>query len=185
MVKSKLEERIQRCKKRPTVLGARIVLANHLINSALWYLLTLWGGRPEELVEMQRQVINFIWDGHHSERRRYRVDATTICRPKEEGGLGLIYIPAQRRALAGRFFLWLLQDHKDNNPLRKLLQHYVRDHSYQRWGERNLTWIFMEGHPKSKLGSQVWRNMCACWKVNKEQLKPKAPAHLEEWLGLP
>jgi hypothetical protein len=67
MVKAKLEERIPRCKKRPTVLVARIVLANHFIDSSLWYLLTLWGGRPEELVEMQRQVVNFVWDGHHSE----------------------------------------------------------------------------------------------------------------------
>jgi hypothetical protein len=97
----------------------------------------------------------------------------------------LISIPDQTRALAGRFFLWLLQENTAGNPLRELLQYYVKQMSLQKWGTKDYTWIFAKGHPRGVQGSKVWQNMCANWKVLKERLVPKLPDNSKEWEELP
>jgi hypothetical protein len=44
LVKDELEEKPQKLRQNPISLAAQITLANHLILSSMWYVLTLWPG---------------------------------------------------------------------------------------------------------------------------------------------
>jgi hypothetical protein len=70
---------------------------------------------------MQKDINQSVRAGQTLEKKQHRVDAATICKSKHEGGLGLISIFGQARALSGRFFTWLLQEDTSANPLRELL----------------------------------------------------------------
>jgi hypothetical protein len=122
LVTEKLEAKLEASRKNPMNLVARMVVINHLLLSSVWYWLTLWPGTLGELSKLQTKVVKFLWAGQKL-TARHRVDAKTICRPKQEGGLGLLNIPAQTAALSGRILLWALAEPIPQNLLRDLLRH--------------------------------------------------------------
>jgi hypothetical protein len=122
MVTEKLESKLQVSRKNPMNLAARVVVANHLLLSSIWYWLTLWPGTLGELSKLQTKVVKFIWAGQKL-TARHRVDAATLCRPKHEGGLRLLSIPAETAALSGKILLWALHEPVSRNILRDLLRY--------------------------------------------------------------
>lgn len=50
---------------------------------------------------MDREIANFIWSGKE-DGQRPRVDRTIIHRPKEEGGLALIFVIDWTMAFVGK-----------------------------------------------------------------------------------
>jgi hypothetical protein len=124
LLEDKLEVNLKNSKKNPASLIARVTIVIHLIDASLWFLLTLWPGDMKTLEQMQNKVTKFVWAAKKS-KARHRISFSTICRPKREGGLGLISIPAQTRALSGRFIIWALQETEENHPLRMLIRHYL------------------------------------------------------------
>jgi hypothetical protein len=58
--------------------------------------------------------------------------------------LGLLSIPTQTAALAGRIMLWAVQDGRTEDVLRELLQHYIREKSQEHWGIADFTWMFVK-----------------------------------------
>jgi hypothetical protein len=165
----RLEERLAKGRYKFTSLIGRVVIANHLILSSLWYLLTLWSGNPKELEQMQAQILRFVWGGEDKQTRN-RVDKATIFRSKAEGGLGLISIVSQTRALSGRIVMWALHMNRPPNLLRDLLQLYIRDLSERRWGKKDLTWAFTPCRAQTAYGSPVWHAIAASWSISKESL---------------
>jgi hypothetical protein len=143
MLKLKLEEKLAQSRSNLASLGARIIISNHLIVASLWYKLTLWMGKAKDLHTMQAQVTKFIWGGART-TARHRVDLHTICRPKMEGGLGLLAIPTQTASLSARFMLWAVHEDKQPNLLRDILRHYLREMSAKKWGTHDFTWL-LEG----------------------------------------
>lgn len=119
-VTSRLQQDLSRWRKRPTSLMGRVTIVNHLILSKLWYTLTVWTGSMWTLENLQRAVVQFIWQGQNPWGRS-RVNLETLIKPKSDGGLGLISIPHQVRALAGGFITWALLE--GAHPLRCILQH--------------------------------------------------------------
>lgn len=82
----------------PLSLTGRILVANHLIASRLWYTLTLLSVSVASLMAIQKIVTSFVWGGG-DHRARHRVQLQLICLPKHEGGLGLVDITYQAFAL--------------------------------------------------------------------------------------
>lgn len=145
-VVSKLDNRITKLKARHLTLAARVVTANSLLLGSIWYMLTVWAGEKGFLRMLQKKLDDFVWAG----RARVRRSATAL--PKAEGGLNLLDVESQLRALAGKFMIWLLGD--GPHILRSILSSHIMKASWKRWGLRDLSWLV------SKCGSisiEGWR----------------------------
>lgn len=114
---------------------------------------------------------------------RHWVSDETLSKPRSRGGLGLISIPAQARALAGLFVLWATQE--GEQPLRQLLQVRIHALSADRWNTHNYAWIVNQCNTIPHQGSAVWTNICLAWNSLKRSIKPRLPDCPESWNDIP
>jgi hypothetical protein len=140
-VTAKLEAKLAIAKNNPYNLIVRKVIANHLIDSSLWYWLTLWNGLEKDLHAMQRRVVKFVWAGQ-KDTARHRVDHQTLCKPLHQRGLGLLSIPEQTKALSAWLLTWALHESAEPNILQQLMQHHLKLMSWEKWGIGDYTWMF-------------------------------------------
>jgi hypothetical protein len=95
---STLKTRLNKWNVFPLTLQGKIVVANHLVLSGLWYVLTLCAIEPARLKLLQKLIVAFVW-GARVERVRHKVSADILMLPKSQGGLGLLDISIQARTL--------------------------------------------------------------------------------------
>lgn len=177
MMLSKLESKLSKLRHCCLTLAARVVVANGLVLSCLWFLLMMWAGKVQFLKKLQGLVDNFIWTG------RSRVTRLVTTLPKSEGGLGLISIIDQHKALSGSIMIWVTLP--GPHPLRCILQVHISQLSTKRWGTSDLSWLVTNcGHLQTK-GSSTWRGLCHNWESLWPLLLPQRPANIEEWRALP
>lgn len=176
-VHTRITNRICKLKKHQLSLAGRITAANSLILSTIWYVLTLWARDLSFLKKLQTLVEAFVWAG------RSRVCQATATQYKSRGGLGLIMITEQYRAIAGNLFMWVLG--QETHPLRHILSSHLWDLSQRKWGVADFTWVVSKGGGKKSLGSPVWRNICLAWSSLKSLLTEATPRNAEEWGLLP
>lgn len=174
----KVDTRLEKMSTRHLSLSARVTVANGLILSSLWYILTLWSGDLEFFNKIQKKIADFVWAG------RPRVDRGTITQSKAHGGLGLISIVEQYRALAGGIMVWTLGPDLQH-PLRRILREHLMDLSVRKWGTPDLTWVVTPGGSSESKGSPAWRNVCKAWGSLKPLLRKVEPKNIEEWRLLP
>lgn len=103
-------------------LQGRVLAANHLISSALWYDLILFAHDSAKMQKIQAIIISFIW-GRSLARARPRVQASLIALHKLKDRLGIIAIETQAKALCFKLFLWSFQC--GNHPLQRLIRKQV------------------------------------------------------------
>lgn len=60
---TKLDQKLHKYRNCHLSLAARILVANSLIQSSLWYLLYMWAGDNKFLALLQKRVDRFIWGG--------------------------------------------------------------------------------------------------------------------------
>lgn len=164
-------------KGKHLALAARVTVANGLIVSAIWYTVTLWAGDLSFLLKLQRKIEAYVWAG------RSRVDRNTLSQGKAKGGLGLLSIMEQYRAMSGNLMLWTLGP--DDHPLRVILRSHIHDLSRRKWGNSDLSWVVTKGGSSESLGSPPWRNICKAWSSLKPFLRKLEPRNSEEWQQLP
>lgn len=84
-----IDERLAYAKQKKLSLMARVVIINHWILGAIWFILSLWVGDKEQLKAIETCITKFLW-ADQKETARHRVDADTITHPKSKGGLEAI-----------------------------------------------------------------------------------------------
>lgn len=176
-VTNKVSSCINKHRGRHLSLAARIVVANSLILTTLWYLLTLWARKLSFFAKIQCQLDTFVWAG------RARVNRNTGTQRKCMGGLGLLSVEEQYRAIAGNFMIWLLGT--GDHLLRDILCTHIRDLSANKWGYSDLTWMVTKGGGRNPGGSTPWQNICKAWEKLKPRLSTRKPCNLMEWAQLP
>lgn len=119
IVQGKLSSSIAKYRDKHLSLSARVVVANSLILSTLWYLLTLWAGDLAFLTKLQKQIDLFVWAG------KSRVNRQTATQCKTRGGLGLFLVEEQFRAIAGNLMIWLLGP--GDHLLREILCGHIKE----------------------------------------------------------
>lgn len=181
LVHTPISTSISKLEKRQLSLVGRILAANSLILSTIWYVLTLWAGDLAFLTKLQRLIETFVWVG------RSRVNRDTITQSKHNGGLGLILIieryRARDRAIAGNMMIWVMG--QENHPLRLILRSHIKGLSMAKWGNHDFTWMMTQGGGHGSQGSAVWRNLCKAWSSLKPLLLKSTPRNAEEWGLLP
>jgi hypothetical protein len=71
-VKTTLDKILDKSKMNPTLMPSSMVITKQLMQSSLWYLLTLWPGSDAELKEIDRRIVRFLWAGQ-KETAQHRV----------------------------------------------------------------------------------------------------------------
>jgi hypothetical protein len=99
----KLQHQLTKWGSLPLTLQGKVVVANHLILSGLWYVLTLNALNSKRLQRLQSLVVAFIWGSRYL-RGRHRISKEIILLPCDLGGLGLLDLAQQANALDQRIF---------------------------------------------------------------------------------
>lgn len=176
-LQDKIAAKLEKVKKRHLTLAGRVLVANSLILSSLWYFVAIWAGNFGFFNQMQRMIESFFWAG------RNRVARNTITQPVGKEGLGLLLIAEQYRAMVGNLLIWILGS--EFHPLRCILGSHIRDLSVRKWGIANYTWVVAAGGRGASLGSVAWKNFCKAWAFLKSFMRCREPRNILEWRLLP
>lgn len=128
-------------------IGGRITLIKSVLASMPLYFMSISHmpkGVKADLDKIQR---NFLWGGSEGRKKLHWVDWNTVCKHKSEGGLGIIDLEIQNRALLTK---WIWQYSKEQGSLwRAVIQ--------ERNGGRPLE---LTPHVrKCRMTSKMWKNI--------------------------
>lgn len=171
-VMTKIDTKLAKVKGKHLALAARVTVANGLILSSIWYIVTLWAGDMSFLHKVQRKIEAYVWSG------RPRVDRNTISQCKARGGLGLLSVTEQYHAMSGSLMLWTLGP--EIHPLRLILLSHIRDLCKRKWGVADLSWVLSKGGSSESLGSRPWQNICKAWGSLKTFIRKSVPRNVDE-----
>lgn len=82
-IQSKLVKSLAKLKLRHLSLAGRVMVANGLIMSSIWYFITLWASELSFFTKLQGLIESYVWAG------RSRVSRGTVTQPKACGGFGV------------------------------------------------------------------------------------------------
>jgi hypothetical protein len=100
-LKTKLAERIQQAKLSPYAYSERKTIISQLFQAGLWYVMALWGGKDEDIKELESMMLSFLWAGQKASAHP-RVGLPYLVQPTSKGGLGLIALQPQIECLSGK-----------------------------------------------------------------------------------
>lgn len=129
------------------------------------------------LQKIQKQIDQFVWNG------KPRVDRQTVTQSKAKGGLGLLSVQEQYRAIVGNLMLWIMGP--GSHPLQIILRSHIGALSEKKWGIPDLAWLVTRGNCREVRGSAPWRNICQAWVSLKPLLPALPPQNFTEWKALP
>lgn len=149
-------------------------MINHVILSALWYILSLWVGNDKELKELEKIIAHFLWFGQlemmaqgQSINNRSpswpRSAWTNFHTPSGKG-------PCRKNHLMGYlgWIPWSLAAHA--------LQGFC-GMSLCKWGLDDFSWIFSLCNTLPCEASLVVNQLCIAWNWSKRHLIHRAPAN--------
>lgn len=121
----KLRKRLSLWQGRHLSMGGRVTLINSVLNSIPLYYLSFYKAPKvviKSLIKIQR---NFLWGINEVDRGMYWVAWDKICKPKEEGGLGVKNIELFNVALLAKWKWRILSE--EDAPWWDLLSHRYGD----------------------------------------------------------
>jgi hypothetical protein len=119
-VEACLQKRLSSWKGKLLSLGGRLVLINSVLTNMVLYMISFFQIPKGVLNRLDYFRSRFFWQGD-SEKKKYRLTRwNIICRPKDQGGLGVHDLEVKNRALLGKWLSRLLtEDGIWQNILRK------------------------------------------------------------------
>ena len=110
MVEERLQARLNRWKVKLLSLGGRLVLINSVLSNMVLYMISFFQLPKGVLNKLDYFRSRFFWQGD-SEKRKYRLAKwSVVCRPKDQGGLGVHDLEVKNRALLGKWLFKLLTE---------------------------------------------------------------------------
>lgn len=178
----KLERGLQQLRINPRSLIGRATAINNLILSSLWFAIALWVGSDEDLWAFEKEITRFLWFGQ-GRGKWYCVAKFIIYLLKQEGGLGVLSIQQQRRALVGKFILWAMRPRL--HPLQCILWASIQWLSLKKWGLEGYSWVFLPCHMLLAKGSNIWMSLCKLWNCIKKSITPATLTNHQEIQRVP
>ncbi|XP_074283636.1 uncharacterized protein LOC141608172 [Silene latifolia] len=126
--------------------AGRLVIVKSVLNSLHSYWASMFVIPKGIIKNIEAVCRNFLWDNSADYRRTPLVGWDTICRPKDEGGLGLKDQESWNKAMVGRLVDWV-STQRDSIWVHWVQNNYLKG---QEW---------MEYKPSSN-SSWVWRRIC-------------------------
>jgi hypothetical protein len=109
-VEVRIQKRLSSWKGKLLSLGGRLVLINSVLTNMVLYMVSFFQLPKGILHRLDYYRSRFFWQGD-SEKRKYRLTKWNIvCRPKDQGGLGVHDLEVKNRALLGKWLARLLTE---------------------------------------------------------------------------
>ncbi|XP_058758239.1 uncharacterized protein LOC131631463 [Vicia villosa] len=96
-------------------VAGRVVLINSMLNSIPIYSLSLYKAPSKVLHEIHTIQSKFLWSGGDRKRSVHWVSWDTVCKTREEGGLGVKNVEIMNAALLSKWKWRILLDHEAEN----------------------------------------------------------------------
>lgn len=113
----------------------------------------------EKCEEINTSLRTFFWKGTQNKKRMALVAQDKICRPNEEGGLGLKNIKEQSKALGDRL-IWRMYSNPNLKWVKILRKKYLK--------VMDSTSLFRMANPPR--GFRIWNFMMNCRKLIMDKL---------------
>jgi hypothetical protein len=101
-------------------LIGKILVANQVLLSSMWYLVACWNPNPRTCNQIRRVVRNFIWGGKASNTRA-EVKWDSLSLPLSSGGLGIIDPKAQSETPLAKLLVRSFAPRRE--PWEEILRH--------------------------------------------------------------
>ena len=120
---TKCERKLARWRQRHLSFGGRVTLINSVLTSILIYFFSFFRVPKQVVDKLVRLQRNFLWGGTPEQNKIAWIRWDTVCKPKEEGGLGVKDITAFNTSLLGKW-KWDLFQNKEETWARVLQSKY-------------------------------------------------------------
>ena len=122
--KDRFERKLSTWKDKLLSYGGRLTLINSVLSNLSVYMLSFFEIRKEVLKKLNFYRSRFFWqgDGH---KKKYKLSKWDIlCRPKEQGGLGIMDLEIQNKCLLSK---WLFKLTNEDDIWQQILRNkYLR-----------------------------------------------------------
>jgi hypothetical protein len=120
IVEERLQKRLSSWKGNLLSLGGRLVLINAVLTNLVLYMISFFQLPKGILHRLDYLRSRFFWQGD-SEKKKYRLTKwNVVCRPKDQGGLGIHDLELKNKALLGKWLArFLTEDGVWQNLLRR------------------------------------------------------------------
>ena len=100
---SKLQHRVEPWHGRWLSKAARVVLMNSSLVSLLMYLMGFYSLHESLHQEVTKYLSRFFWAGPDNRQKYHMVKWFEVCKPKDQGGLGVISSKRMNIALLSKW----------------------------------------------------------------------------------
>ena len=165
-------------------LAGRIMVANQVILSSIWYLASCMDFSNEALKLVRATVRNYMWSGKQDTRARARVKWSTAVLPIVRGGVKIIDPQWQASALLVKLLVRGMSFGYE--PWKTLVRHRVAQTRQSRRGRWpvNANWI-MNNQRLTKQGSTMWQGVMKAWNSIQSGLEQQPPTSWAEIMRQP
>ena len=111
-VVERVEKKLSTWKAKYLSIGGRVTLIRSALSNLLVYYFSLFKCSASVIKRIERLERDFSWYGNGTQKKNYLVDWGSICKPKEEGCLGIRPLKLMNQALLGKW-LWRIGDEMD------------------------------------------------------------------------
>ncbi|XP_074271598.1 uncharacterized protein LOC141595532 [Silene latifolia] len=146
--------------------AGRLVLVKAVLTSLHSYWACMFVIPKGILAKIEATCRNFLWDNSADYRRVPLVAWDTVCRPKEEGGLGIKNQEMMNKAMIGKMGNWIAEG-KDSIWVKWVQHNHLKGKEWMQYKPNaNTSW--------------AWRRICSV----KQDLDPELRITGSEWSGM-
>jgi hypothetical protein len=110
IVEERLQLRLSSWKRKLLSIGGRLVLINSVLSNMVLYMLSFFLLPKGVLNRLDFFRSRFFWQGD-SEKKQYRLaNWSVVCRPKDQGGLGIHDLEVKNTSLLEKWLFKLLTE---------------------------------------------------------------------------
>ena len=162
-------------------LAGRALVVNQVLLATAWYIASCWMLHPGVISRLRRLVRNYLWAGSDgTQDTRARVAWHTYILPRAEGGLGIIDLEIQSRALISKCIIRGL--FPGNEPWKAFLRHAILQSVPTRGGPWRESYRFIFSDVARKRPSSFFlRSILGVWTTMRRGIIHREPALTEEF----
>jgi hypothetical protein len=119
IIEDQFEKKLSRSKGKLLSYGGRLVLINSVLSSLALFMLSFFEIPKGILHKLDYYRSRFFWQGDDHKKKYRLVKWKIICRPKDQGGQGILDLEIQNKCLLSK---WLYKLINEDGVWQQLLQ---------------------------------------------------------------
>ena len=166
--KTKIQQSIKKWNNLKLSLIGRKTIINQVLLSKIWYLAYVETPPKAIIQEIGKDIYNFLWN-----YKKVRINRITTQMPIKEGGLGIIDIETQCKAIKCAIVAKFFKDRNKNKPWTEIMLWHLNQFRNARQGIH----IFKTYIPNTNRGNKqekFYRDLLTAWTdlTNNEKIDP-------------